>query len=366
MVKLPLLNKNNMKILVVGPSWIGDMMISQSLYRTLKSLYVDIEIDVIAHDWCKLLLNKMPEVSQVISMPIDHGCLNVRVLRKLGIHLQTKRYEQAYILPNSFKSALILFFLKIPIRTGWRGEMRYWLLNDIRILDEVAFPQMIHRYVVLAYKKDTINKADEIPKPILWPKLFVTETEIIKSKYVFRILEQLPIIGFCPGAEFGPAKCWPYYHYAKLAQLLFSSNDYQILIFGSQKDYYIGENIKQLISQDYRQYCLNLAGKTTIEQVVNLLASCKIIVTNDSGLMHIAAALNRPLVALYGPSSPDFTPPLSNLVEIIRLITGYHKIKKGNTKYGYHQSLIDIKPEYVITILFKLLRRISNNESVNY
>ncbi|WP_334471292.1 ADP-heptose--LPS heptosyltransferase RfaF [Arsenophonus sp. PmNCSU2021_1] len=344
-----------MKILVVGPSWVGDMMMSQSLYRTLKTLHPDAEIDVMASDWCRPLLNKMPEVRQAISMPLGHGRLAISVRRQLGIHLRTQSYDQAYILPNSFKSALVPFFAKIPIRTGWRGEMRYWLLNDIRLLDKAAFPQMVRRYVALAYQKGTVNNADEIPKPILWPQLAVTETEIVQSKHIFHIPEQLPIIGFCPGAEFGPAKRWPAYHYVELAQLLFAAHGYQILIFGSQKDSRIGEDIRQSLSADCRQHCFNLAGKTTLEQAVNLLASCRAVVTNDSGLMHIAAALNRPLVALYGPSSPDFTPPLSNRVEIIRLITGYHKVRKGSAESGYHQSLIDIKPECVFTALTQLL-----------
>ncbi|MGP1924799.1 MAG: ADP-heptose--LPS heptosyltransferase RfaF [Arsenophonus sp. NEOnobi-MAG3] len=346
-----------MKILVVGPSWVGDMMISQSLYRTLKTIHPDIEIDVIAPDWCRPLLNKMPEVRQAISMPLGHRCLGISLRRQLAIHLRTQCYDQAYILPNSFKSALVPFFAQIPIRTGWRGEMRYWLLNDIRLLDKAAFPQMVQRYVALAYKKDSVKNADKIPKPILWPQLSITETEkeILQKEYIFHIPKHLPIIGFCPGAEFGPAKCWPTYHYAKLAQLLFAAHGYQILIFGSKKDSRIAKDIQQLLSADCRQHCFNLVGKTTLEQAVNLLASCQAVVTNDSGLMHIAAALNRPLVALYGPSNPYFTPPLSNRVEIIRLITGYYKVRKGNTESGYHQSLIDIKPEYVITAITKLL-----------
>ncbi|MGP1939482.1 MAG: lipopolysaccharide heptosyltransferase II [Arsenophonus sp. ET-DL9-MAG3] len=355
-----------MNILIIGPSWIGDMMMSQSLYRTLKILHTDVKIDVIAPDWCLPLLKKMPEINQAILMPLCHGRLAISTRRQLGIDLRAKHYDQAYILPNSFKSALVPFFSKIPIRTGWRGEMRYWVLNDIRILDKSAFPKMVQRYVVLAYKNNIINKADEIPKPILWPKLSVTETEIIKSKHVLHIQKNLSIIGFCPGAELGLIKQWPSYHYAKLAQLLFTTGNCQILILGSQKDYYIGEDIRRLISVNYQQYCFNLAGKTTLEQAINVLAACKAIVTNDSGLMHIAAALNRPLVALYGPTSPDFTPPLSNQIEIIRLIaTTYHKIKKSDVKNGYHKSLIDIKPEYVISILSNLLKKTSSNESID-
>jgi heptosyltransferase-2 len=100
---------------------------------------------------------------------------------------------------------------------------------------------------------------------------------------------------------------------------------------------------------------MNLAGETQLEQAVILLASCSAVVSNDSGLMHVAAALNKPLIALYGPSSPDFTPPLSDKAKVIRLISGYHKIRKGDADQGYHQSLIDIQPQQVLDALTPLL-----------
>ncbi|KLN97057.1 ADP-heptose--LPS heptosyltransferase RfaF [Moellerella wisconsensis] len=343
-----------MKILVIGPSWVGDMMMSQSLYRSLKALHPHAEIDVMAPAWCRPLLAKMPEVRQAISMPLGHGTLGIGERRRLGIELRAEQYDHAYILPNSFKSALVPWFANIPRRTGWRGEMRYGLLNDLRILDKNAFPLMVQRYIALAYPADQITSAACLPQPLLWPKLQVTEDEVTKTRENFGLSEQRPIIGFCPGAEFGPAKRWPHYHYANLAQTLITERGYQILLFGSDKDAPVGDDIRQSLSDDAQQYCYNLAGKTSLEQAVNLIAGCNAVISNDSGLMHIAAALDRPLVALYGPSSPDFTPPLSNKAQVIRLITGYHKVRKGDGDSGYHQSLIDIKPELVLNALNKL------------
>lgn len=350
-----------MKILVIGPSWVGDMMMSQSLYRTLKDLHPNAEIDVMAPAWCRPLLAKMPEVHQALAMPLGHGALALGERRRLGLALRENRYDRAYILPNSFKSALVPFFANIPRRTGWRGEMRYGLLNDIRVLNKSAFPLMVQRYVALAYEGKNIRSADDLPQPLLWPQLSVNDEDIAESTSAFNISDHRPIIGFCPGAEFGPAKRWPHYHYAALAEQLITQKGYQILLFGSDKDHQAGEDIRALLSDDAREYCLNLAGKTSLEQAVNVIAACDAIVTNDSGLMHVAAALNRPLVALYGPSSPDFTPPLSNKAEMIRLITGYHKIRKGDSDGGYHQSLIDIQPERVLSSLAKLLQAESQN-----
>ncbi|WP_273974105.1 ADP-heptose--LPS heptosyltransferase RfaF [Serratia ureilytica] len=343
-----------MRILVIGPSWVGDMMMSQSLYRTLKAEYPSAEIDVMAPAWCRPLLARMPEVNQALAMPLGHGALGLGERHRLGRALRANRYDRAYVLPNSFKSALVPFFADIPQRTGWRGEMRYGLLNDVRVLDKAAFPLMVQRYVALAYDKGRVQRADDLPQPLLWPQLRVSDEEIAETTSAFNLTDSRPIVGFCPGAEFGPAKRWPHYHYAALAQRLIESS-YQIALFGSAKDHEAGEQIRAALQDDARDFCLNLAGKTQLEQAVILIAACRAVVSNDSGLMHVAAALNKPLIALYGPSSPDFTPPLSDKARVIRLISGYHKVRKGDAEQGYHQSLIDIQPQQVLDALTPLL-----------
>ncbi|WP_392565747.1 ADP-heptose--LPS heptosyltransferase RfaF [Utexia brackfieldae] len=349
-----------MKTLVIGPSWVGDMMMSQGLYRTLKQLHPDIEIDVMAPAWCRPLLNKMPEVAHAIDLPIGHGELAIGARYQLGKQLRSAAYDQAIVLPNSFKSALVPFFAQIPKRTGWKGEMRYGLLNDRRTLNKQAFSLMIERYIALAYPASQIKQASDLPKPLLSPKLSIDKYEMSKTLVEFDLQSKLPLIGFCPGAEFGPAKRWPDYHYAALADMLVDQGSH-IVILGSAKDREIGEKICQLMH--HGEYCINLAGTTSLDQAVNILANCKAVVSNDSGLMHIAAALDKPLVALYGPSSPDFTPPLSDKAEVIRLIDGYFKIRKGDSEQGYHQSLIDIKPELAFERLLKILER-SDKEAI--
>ncbi|NDL64792.1 ADP-heptose--LPS heptosyltransferase RfaF [Acerihabitans arboris] len=343
-----------MKILVIGPSWVGDMMMSQSLYRTLLSLHPGAEIDVMAPDWCRPLLSRMPEVNRALSMPLGHGALALAERRRLGLGLKTQGYRQAIVLPNSFKSALVPFFAGIARRTGWRGEMRYGLLNDLRVLDKTAFPLMVQRYVALAYDKADIQSAGDLPQPLLWPRLDVRQDEIQAARKTFSLSAERPAIGFCPGAEFGPAKRWPHYHYAALAQTLIARG-YHIILFGSAKDRAMGDEISAMLPATAREYCRNLAGQTALGQAVALLAGCQAVVSNDSGLMHIAAALERPLVALYGPSSPDFTPPLAQHAKVIRLISGYQRIRKGDDEQGYHQSLIDIHPDRVIAELETLL-----------
>ncbi|OSM97799.1 ADP-heptose--LPS heptosyltransferase RfaF [Lonsdalea populi] len=343
-----------MKILVIGPSWVGDMMMSHSLYRTLKAEHPDAVVDVMAPAWCRPLLARMPEVNEALAMPLGHGALQLGERRRLGVALRPQRYDRAYVLPNSFKSALVPFFAKIPQRTGWRGEMRYGLLNDVRVLDKAAFPLMVQRYVALGYDSKAMNSADDLPASLPWPQLQVSEAEISAALAEFSLQGDRPLIGFCPGAEFGPAKRWPHYHYGALAQALIERG-YQVALFGSANDRQSGEDIRNTLTTQAQTSCFNLAGDTTLDQAVVLLAACRVVVSNDSGLMHVAAALNRPLVALYGPSSPDFTPPLSKEAEVIRLISGYHRVRKGDAEQGYHQSLIDIQPERVLNTLEKHL-----------
>lgn len=347
-----------MKILVIGPSWIGDMMMSHSLYRLLAQYHPSAQIDVMAPDWCRPLLSLMPEVNKALVMPFSHGSLALEKRRQLGRMLQQSRYQKSLVLPNSFKSALVPFFANIPHRTGWRGEIRYGLLNDIRTLDNQAFPLMVQRYSALAFDRQKMHCAADLPTPLPWPQLTVSATAIEKTLNTFALDSTRPIIGFCTGAEFNIAKRWPHYHYAKLAEILIYRG-YQVALLGSAKDYETGVTIGSILATNYRSYCRNLAGKTSLEQAINLIAACKGIISNDSGLMHIASALNRPLVALFGPSNPNFTPPLSNQAQIIHLMSNYCKIRKNVYEQSYHQSLIDIQPTQVlkkIETLFSLER----------
>ncbi len=345
-----------MNILIIAPSWVGDMMMSHSLYQTLKQQYPDCQIDVLAPNWCKPLLVRMPEVRKALTMPIGHGAFSLGERYKIGKSLRNQ-YDLAIVLPNSLKSAFIPLFAKIPVRRGWKGESRYFFLNDLRS-NKNDYPMMVQRYVALGYEKGNIPTAQDLPIPT--PYLTVDESAVQKTKEIFTaqfaLAENRPAIGFCPGAEFGPAKRWPHYHYAKLAERLIEQG-YSIRLFGSNKDVEVGEQIRLSLPESLQRYCANLAGQTALNQAVDLIADCTAMVTNDSGLMHIAAAVGRPLVAVYGPTSPQYTPPLSDKAVIIRLIKGgLIKIRKGaDSAEGYHQSLIDITPEMVMEKLTQLL-----------
>ena len=347
--------RQKMNILIIGPSWVGDMMMSHSLYQQLKIQYPNCNIDVMAPNWCKPLLARMPEVCKAIEMPLGHGAFELGTRYRLGKSLR-EQYDMAIVLPNSLKSALIPFFAKIIHRRGWKGESRYILLNDLRA-NKKDYPMMVQHYVALAFEKNSVPKADDIP--VLKPYLTIEPAQQTLKNFEKQtaLLGERPIIGFCPGAEFGPAKRWPHYHYAKLAEMLITQG-YAVELFGSAKDEPVGEEIRQALPEALREFCVNLAGKTNLNEAVDLIANCTAVVTNDSGLMHIAAAVNRPLIALYGPTSPQYTPPLSDKATIIRLIEGgLIKVRKGDKEGGYHQSLIDITPEMALEKLEALLEK---------
>lgn len=295
------------RVLVVGPAWVGDMVMAQSLFKTLKHQTPSVSIDVLAPLWCKPLLDRMPEVDQALESPFKHQQFRLKARFQLGRSLQ-RRYQQAFVLPNSFKSALVPFFARISKRTGWVGEMRYGLLNDARPLNKRQWPKMVERFVALAYPKDIAA----LPHPILLPVLHTSEVEKQKVAAEFKVDNDKSILILCPGAEFGPSKQWPADYYAKVANEVLQAG-WQVWILGSSKDAAIADTIQHQTA--FR--CCNFAGKTTLTQAIDLMSFAKTVITNDSGLMHIAAALDKSVIALYGSSSSEFTPPLTTKASLL-------------------------------------------------
>lgn len=303
-----------MKILIVGPSWVGDMVMAQSLFIALKREHPDCIIDVLAPNWSRPIIERMPEVRQALELPFGHGDLKFKERKAFAKSLQDEAYDQAISLPNSLKSALIPFWAKIPKRTGWRGEMRYLLLNDIRALDKQHYPLMIERFIALAYPKDAV-----LPSPLPHPALNINPETRDQALEKFQLSQRSrPVLALCPGAEFGESKRWPQDKYAKLAARRIDKG-WSVWLFGSANDQPVAEAIMAELNEAQLENCVSLVGKTNLAEAVDLMSVADAVVTNDSGLMHIAAALNKPLVVVYGSTSPEFTPPLSDAVQIERL-----------------------------------------------
>ncbi|MGA9856092.1 MAG: lipopolysaccharide heptosyltransferase II [Gammaproteobacteria bacterium] len=299
----------NSRILIVGPAWIGDMVMAQSLFITLKQRFPDSEIDVLAPAWSKPLLARMPEVKSSVTMPLSHGEFGLGARRRLG-RLLRWRYDQAIILPRSWKSALVPFFAGIPKRIGYRGEWRYGLINDMRVLDKSRLTQTVQRIVALGLERDAPLPPTDIPKPHLQVEKY-NQTVLLNNLALNR---NPSIVALMPGAEYGPAKRWPVERYGELAKKVLASGK-QVWVFGSAHEQSLGEEITRIAGKRV----VNLCGSTRLEDVVDLLALAETAVTNDSGLMHIAAAVGVKMVAIFGSSSPDYTPPLSDKADVVYL-----------------------------------------------
>lgn len=336
-------------ILVVGPAWVGDMVMAQTLFKLLRQRDPNLAIDVLAPAWSLPLLARMPEVRRAIAMPLGHGKLALGVRYQLGRQLRAAHYDQAILLPNSLKSALVPWFARIHKRTGWRGEMRYGLLNDLRILDKEKYPLMVQRFAALAFNADT-----PLPNNLPIPRLNIDSAARAQLLAQFCIDTAQALLALCPGAEFGPAKRWPENHYAEVARTMLDRG-WQVAIFGSEKDRAVAQTIIDLLPQAQRARVINLAGVTQLEQAVDLLSAASAVVSNDSGLMHIAAAVGRPLVVVYGSTSPGFTPPLSNHVEILQLKVDCGPCFQRECPLGHLKCLRELQPRQVLAALDKLL-----------
>jgi heptosyltransferase-2 len=250
------------------------------------------------------------------------------------------------VLANSWKSALIPFLAKIPLRTGWRGEMRYGLLNDVHILDKKALPLMIQRFVGLALAKgQPIPTRTQLPKP----ELVVSESAQKAVLARYNLNTDKPILVLCPGAEFGPAKRWPPEHFAMVARQKLQEG-WQVWLLGSPKE----NDAATVIQRMTEHNCINLVGQTDLSQAIDLLSLASAVVSNDSGLMHIAAALNRPLVVMYGSSSSGFTPPLGEKVATLSLGLSCSPCFERECKFKHLKCLVDLKPEMVLNALREL------------
>ncbi len=333
------------KILVLGPAWVGDMVLAQSLFKTLKANQPDCIIDVAAPAWTLPLLDRMPEISEKIALPFKHGELAFFERLRFGKSLKYKGYTQAIILTNSFKSALLPFAAGIKKRTGFLGEMRYGLINDIRPLDKTKLVKTVERFVFLG-----LDKNENLPKIIPSPQINRSPEASWLLAYRAGILNKEnsvenknKILGLCPGAEYGEAKRWPAEYYAEVANEALNKG-WQVWLFGSDKDVPVTSQINQLTQNK----CTDFGGKTKLGEVIDLMALCDTVISNDSGLMHIAAALDKKLIAIYGSSDPYHTPPMSTKAVIEYLALECSPCFKRECPLTHLNCLKNITPASII------------------
>jgi heptosyltransferase II len=340
------------KVLIVGPSWIGDIVIAQSLFKYIKHQSPKTIIDIIAPPWSRDLLSAMPEISEIIEMPFGHSQLELPRRWQFGKQLRNRNYQQAIVLPNSWKSGIIPLAARIPLRTGWLGEMRFGVLNNWKILNKKKIPLMIQRFLALGtspFVNQAMSWENYRPSLVLNSQLIKNTLEELSFKLPIK-----PFIILCPGAAFGPAKRWPAAYFAEIANYKYSQG-WQIGLLGSKNDQSIAQSIQKLTKNN----CIDLTGKTSLAQALVILSMATLVLSNDSGLMHCAAALQRPVVVLYGSSSPEFTPPLIQQKRILTLELSCSPCFKRKCPLVHFNCLKQLKPKKVILAINDLLDKVS-------
>ena len=287
--------------LIIAPQWIGDAVMSEPLLARLAARGE--QITVAALPWVAPVYRAMPQVGDVIELPFAHGRLDWAERRRIAASLRG-RFDTAYVLPNSLKSALIPWLARIPVRVGYAGESRVVLLNR-RLPNPAGRPPMVAFYSALAG-----SPVAEGERPLM--KLSSSVLDVATSGVG---VERSAYWVFAPGAEYGPAKCWPAERYAELARGLFAAHGQPVLLLGSGKEAALCETIAAAAPGA----CRVLAGKTSLLDAMALIAAARGVVSNDSGLMHVAAAFGVPQAAVFGSTSPEHTPPLNARARVVWL-----------------------------------------------
>lgn len=324
------------KALIIAPAWVGDMVMAHPLMQVLAAQHSQYELHVAAPAATAALATRMTEVSQVHTLAVGHGDLSLSKRFAAGQRMAQIGFDAAYVLPNSWKSGLVPFFAGIAQRTGWHGESRYVLLNDRRRLDKQAYPLMIERFLALGQ----VN--GELPaKPYPLPRLQPDAENLARCLDVLD-LRAGGVTVLCPGAEFGEAKKWPAVHYTSVARSLLAAGK-QVWLMGSPKD--VDDCAAIATAAPGVQ---NLAGHTSLLDALDLLSVAEQVVCNDSGLMHVACALGRPTVGIFGSTSPQFTPPLGDDAVVVEQTLACRPCFQRTCPLGHLDCLQTLPPEKVL------------------
>ncbi len=320
------------------------MVMAQALFNFLKSRVPGRDLDVLAPEWSLPIVARMPEIRNGIGAETGHGEFGLGKRRRIAKGLRGADYDRAIVLPRSFKSALIPWLAGIPVRTGFRGEMRFGLVNDMRPFDKSVLDQTVKRFVALG-----LERGEELPDAIPFPKLSVSGENQARLIDELGIATNRPVVAMMPGAEYGPAKCWPHEYFTRLAAALDEAG-YVVWILGSKKDAPAGDAIAS------GSTARNLCGKTSLEDVIDLLAACEQVVSNDSGLMHVAAAVGTHVHGIYGSSSAKFTPPLTKSRDIHEISLECRPCFERDCPLGHLKCLRNLEPGHI----FEKIVAISN------
>jgi heptosyltransferase II len=332
-------------ILIVPYMWIGDFVRCHSVVKLLKASFPARPVDVLATTLCAPLADYMPELRQAIVVDLPRGRLAFAEQRALAARLRREGYGSALILPRTWKAALAPFLAGIPERTGWFGEWRYGLVNDMRF-GERALPRMVDRCAALALPRGATALPD-------WPlpELRVPAAEIAGFRERLGLAAGGRIVALAPGAV-GPAKRWPAASYADLARRLIADGA-SVWVLGGPAEAPLAR-----IIADVGPHVSDLTG-TDLRNAIIALAAANVAVSNDSGLLHVAAALGTPSIGIFGPTSRWHWAPLNPLAATIETTTELpcQPCHKPTCRLVHHRCMRDITTEQVLVATRQALVR---------
>ncbi|MDT8334205.1 MAG: lipopolysaccharide heptosyltransferase II [Desulfurivibrionaceae bacterium] len=332
------------KILIRSTNWIGDAVMTTPAVRTVRQNFPGAHIAILAYPWVADIFRNSPHVDEVILYNKTCEHRGVKGLWRLGRELAGAEFDAAILLQNAFEAALLAFLAGIPVRAGYiRDARRLLLTHPVRIDPGVRKLHQVHYYQELCRGLGLTPGPDQLflrlsPEVEIWAREFV-------SGFSGR-----PVIGFNPGAAYGPAKCWPVERYGRLAGLLADKLDAVIPVFGTAADAATAGAIRSFAPENV----IDLAGNTSLAEAMALIGVCDGFVSNDSGLMHVAAARNTPMVAIFGSTDPVATGPFSERAVVIQKKMTCQPCFKTHCKSDF-QCMNDIGVEEVAEAVEKLL-----------
>lgn len=332
------------KILVRSTNWIGDAIMTTPAVRTIRENFPEAHITMLAYPWVADVFRASPHVDEILIY--DKGGIHkgFRGVRRLIAALKEQQFDCAILLQNAFKAAFLTWLARIPVRAGYKRDGRsVFLRPGIKIRSEVRRMHQVHYYQYLLQDLGLICGSDELflehsPEDAQWAKKFKEQ------------LGGKALVGINPGAAFGPAKCWPAERYGELCARLHDESGIHAVVFGTKAD----EATIDVIVSHGPQFITGLAGKTSLGQAMALIGQCDAFVTNDSGLMHVGAAVQTPLVAIFGSTDNIATGPYSKKAIVVKKELNCQPCLKRECKTDF-SCMINIAVEDVAAPLREML-----------
>ncbi|MFO7761860.1 MAG: lipopolysaccharide heptosyltransferase II [Desulfobia sp.] len=332
------------KILVRSTNWIGDVIMTTPAVRTIRNNFPEAEISLLARPWVADIFAASPHIDRVIVYDKNGRHRGFRGLLHLSNTLKKQYFDAAILLQNAFEAAFLAWKAGIPVRAGYKRDGRSTFLNyGIDLDKDIGNRHQVYYYQDLLTKLGLTAGSEKL-------FLRLSEDDRVRGQKYRSGLTSSPVIGLNPGAAYGPAKCWPAERYGSLASLIHEKSGAEFLVFGAPADKETGRKI----AEQGEGYIHNLAGETTLSQAMALIANCDAFVTNDSGLMHVAAAAGTPLVAIFGSTDAAATGPFSDNASVIQKKMSCQPCFKRTCNCGF-SCMLDINVEEVAEEVLKKL-----------